>query len=250
MIEAVLIAGFLGFIEGLTEFIPVSSTGHLILFSTLFNFNSGNHSFEIFIQLGAILAVAVFYRTELKSYISKPTEIYKYVIAVVPALLLGFLFHSHIKHYLFNPKSVAIALIAGAILLFFTQKIKTKTNEFTNKSAFILGLFQCLSLFPGFSRSGACIAGGLVQGIDKSKVADFSFILAIPVISMAALYDLYKNYHLLTASDIPTFAVGFITSFIFGFLSIKFFISFLKKYSLNVFIIYRIILGVIILAAS
>lgn len=246
-------------LEGLTEFIPVSSTGHLVLFSRYLEFSGERaDTFSIFIQLGAILAVMLIYKQRFLDLLSTGTgfkglaALQKLFIAAVPACLLGALFYSKIKKVLFAPKPIAIALIIGGIfLIVFDKKSKQESekglDDLNFKQALGVGLAQCLSLVPGVSRSGSTIIGGLVCGLSKQVAAEFSFILAVPVMSAAVLYDLYKSLDVLVVADIPIFAFGFVIAFITSLFAIKFFIQLLNKIGLWPFGVYRIILGVLVL---
>lgn len=252
----------LGVVEGLTEFIPVSSTGHLILFGDFLEFTNANSgSFEIFIQLGAILAVVILYRERFKSFFLFDSQakglnglegIKKLFVASLPAFVLGFLFHDFIKLYLFNPLSVAIALVLGGVFLIlierkdFQARIKS-LDQISYQECLFLGFFQCLALWPGISRSGATIIGGLLRGFDRGVAAEFSFFMAVPVLAAAASYDLLKSWDKLSNNDLYIFCLGFIVSFIFALFAIKTFISILKKHTFKAFGWYRIILGLIVI---
>lgn len=251
---------FLGIVEGLTEFIPVSSTGHLILVSDLMNFSMDNkESFSIFIQLGAILSVLVLYRDRFYKLLRESLSlnfnsfsVVHLVVGCLPAFIFGALLHDFIKQELFSSKVVAITLILGGIVFLFIEKqiASSKTtdlDQLTIKQAILIGLWQCLALCPGVSRSGATIVGGLLTGLDKKTSADFSFILAVPVMFVAVLYDSYKILPNLTMSELNLFGIGFVVAFITALLAIKVFLSLLRKYSLVPFGVYRIIMGVIIL---
>jgi undecaprenyl-diphosphatase len=252
----------LGLVEGLTEFIPVSSTGHLILFTDLLNFSIENkESFSIFIQLGAILAVVFIYRERFLKLLKKDSlininsnqlTIFHIIIASLPVFITGFLFHKYIKEVLFSVTVVAYSLIVGGVVLLFIEKLIKKdqiedVNKISYKQSLLVGIIQCLSLCPGVSRSGATIVGGLCSGLNKKVAAEFSFIVAVPVMFVAVLYDLYKTIAYLSIADFELFLVGFIVSFIVAILAIKFFMGFLNKFSLVPFGIYRIILGLLIL---
>ena len=249
-------AFILGLVEGATEFLPISSTGHLIIVGDLLNFNDGKGSvFEIVIQLGAILAVCFEFRKRLLNTIShifnEPSAqgfAINLIIAFMPAALLGLAFHDFIKHYLFSPISVAIALIVGgfAILLVekYTSHTATQTIEnISKKQALQIGLAQSLALVPGVSRAGATILGGMVFGLTRQVATEFSFFLAIPIMFAATGYDLLKSWRLLSMADFPLFAVGFITAFASALLVIKVLIKYVANHDFTGFAWYRIIFG-------
>lgn len=258
MLIEIFKAIILGIIEGLTEFIPVSSTGHLILAGDFLTFTTANTAtFDIAIQLGAILAVVVLYKDffrdlfKPKNWFSK--ESINILIAITPALLAGFLAHSYIKKYLFSSFTVAIGLLVGAILMIIAQlRHKTAMNntnsvqDITMKQAFTVGCFQCLALWPGMSRSGSTIIGGLVSKMNYEISAKFSFIIAVPVMVAAVSYDLLKSAASLTLNDLFLIFIGFIISFFIAILAIKWFLNILKKFKLIPFAAYRIVLSLII----
>ncbi|MFC1659146.1 undecaprenyl-diphosphate phosphatase [Pseudomonadota bacterium] len=254
---------FLGLIEGLTEFIPVSSTGHLILFSNWINFdNGGSKVFEIAIQTGAIFAVIFLYKQKLFHTLftifdkkeGKESRHFAItiLIAFLPAAVFGFLFHNTIKTVLFSVSVVAISLILGGIAMILIEKFGHKRKikdiekvDFT--TALKIGFFQLFALIPGVSRSGATIMGGLLCGLKRQVSTEFSFFLAIPTIIGATCYDLYKNYEYLTYENFLVIVVGLISSFIFSIMAIKWLINFISKHSFLVFGYYRIIIGSLIL---
>jgi undecaprenyl-diphosphatase len=256
-------AFILGIVEGLTEFIPVSSTGHLIIASDLLDFQSSKgDSFEIFIQLGAILAIVVLYWRRFLGLLDfkKKEGFYGFnaitllIITSIPALVIGFLASDFIKENLFNPTTVAIGLAIGAVAmigveLFLPKNRVTKEglDSLTWRHAFAVGISQCFALWPGVSRAASTMVGGMLFGISRKTAAEFSFFAAVPVIAAASLYDLIKNLKLFTAADIPIFAVGFVTSFIFAMIAVKFFVSLLGNITLVPFAIYRILLAVMVL---
>lgn len=256
---------WLGILEGLTEFIPVSSTGHLILLDEVIAFQNKNaETFEIFIQLGAILAVVVLYFkrfTGLLNFTDNSASrfngwlgIRKLFIACLPAFILGFLFHEIIKEYLFNSVTVAVALIVGGVIMIWIErkKLQPRVNQVEAISltkCFYIGLFQCFALWPGMSRSGSTIIGGMLVGLNRTVAAEFSFLVAVPVMVVAVGYDMLKSFQSLYSDDLVLFAVGFIVSFVVALVAIKFFISILQRYTLVGFGYYRIILGIIVLIA-
>jgi undecaprenyl-diphosphatase len=255
MLEAVI----LGIVEGITEFLPVSSTGHLILAGDLLGFTGDvAKTFEVFIQLGAILAVVWLYRDKLSSSIkgigTEKTNrfLLNLVIAFLPAAFLGFLVHSFIKHLLFNPVTVAIALIVGGIAIYIIEKVVKKSvvkdvDDVSFKQAMGIGIAQTLSLFPGISRAGATIMGAMCFGLERKAATEFSFFLAIPTMFAATSYDLLKNLNNLSMNDLPAFAVGFLVSFFTAFLVIKAFLGFVTRHNFNAFAVYRIVFGAVVL---
>ena len=250
------VAFLLGIIEGVTEFLPVSSTGHLIIGAELLGFtHPSSKVFEIFIQLGAILAVVVEYRKKIvDTFIGIQTDkiaqvfTKNLIIAFFPAAILGFFFHSLIKLYLFNPIVVGIALVVGGILMIFIEKKLPNrpivdVDKISNKQALIIGIAQCFSLIPGVSRAASTIMGGLIGGLDRKTATEFSFFLAIPIIFAASVFDLSSNIDILSKSDIPVFVIGFITAFFSSYLIIKIFIWFVAHNTFVAFGWYRIIVG-------
>lgn len=255
-----LIAVIQGIVEGLTEFLPVSSTGHLILTGSLLHFTGEKaSSFEIIIQLGAILAVVVVFWKRLFGLIglnkemrgdSNHLNLLHIFLAMLPAGILGLLLNDYILKYLFSPTTVLIGLVVGGFLMIYAQKshrpIVTDTLDTVSyRQAFFIGLFQCLALWPGFSRSGATISGGLLVGTNYKISAEFSFIVAVPIMVAASGLDLIKTYHSLSTSDIPFFAVGFIVSFIVALLAIVSFLKLVNKVKLVPFAYYRFIIAAI-----
>jgi len=251
----------LGVIEGLTEFIPVSSTGHLILAGHLLGFEGEKAStFEIFIQLGAILAVAFLYKERffrLNPFNKEKgfTGIYGLTLlflTTLPALLLGAVAHDFIKSHLFTSKTVALGLGVGGVVILlverFLPEVKRRgVDSLTWKEALSIGLFQCAALWPGTSRSGATIVGGMMLGVERKTAAEYSFLSAVPVMLAATAYDLYKSRSFLQASDLVIFSLGFVVSFITAWFTVKWFIRLLGRYTLNSFGWYRIALALAIL---
>lgn len=252
-------AVFLGIIEGLTEFIPVSSTAHLLLASRLIDFSSiSGNLFEIVIQLGAILAICVIYRGKIFDLIcnfrekSQQKFILNLILAFMPAALIGALFHSFIKSWLFGNTVIASTLIIGGILMIAIER-KPRESKFddlkniTPLTSFYIGLFQCFAMIPGVSRSGATIIGGLLLGLNRKTAAEFSFFLAIPTIAAASAFDFYKNASELTSSGFGLIIVGLLASFFSAILVIKWFINFVSKHNFIAFGFYRIALGILVL---
>jgi undecaprenyl-diphosphatase len=241
----------LSLIEGLTEFIPVSSTGHLILASSLLNIAASDFTkaFEVIIQFGAIFAVLLLYRERLKWNFSFYKKI---AIAFLPAAIIGFLFKNKIDLLLESTTVVAIALIIGGVILVFIDSAfrhQTET-EVSEKSALMIGFAQCLAMVPGVSRSAATIIGGQVAGLSRERAAEFSFLLAIPTMGAATAYKLWKVRHILDSSNALTLLLGVFLSFVFSIFAIKFFISILNRYGFRYFGIYRIIIGILVLFFS
>lgn len=246
----------LGIVEGLTEFLPISSTGHLIVVSEWLKFNRGNaQSFEVFIQLGAILSVCWVYRARLGAVVrefgrtpSANRFALNLLVAFVPAAMVGFFAHGTIKSVLFTPRVVATALIIGgfailAIERWIKQPEVTEVDAISPRLALQIGIAQILALIPGVSRSGATIMGGMVCGLNRRAATEFSFFLAIPMMFAATLYDLAKNWQFLGVSDIGVFTVGFVTAFLSALLAIRFLLQFVSQHSFVVFAHYRILFG-------
>ena len=258
--ELLLKGAILGLVEGATEFIPVSSTGHLILVSNWLGLvDERSKTFDVFIQLGAILAIVWLYRARLAGAVAGARRdaasrrfLFNLFIAFFPAALVGFLAHEWIKERLFNPEVVAVALVVGGIVILVIERLAPKArihdvNQVPAPTAFGIGLAQVLSLIPGTSRSGATIMGGYVLGLSRTAATEFSFFLAIPVMLAATLFDLLKSWSLLAPSDISLFAVGFIVSFVSALLVVKAFVSYVSGHSFKVFAWYRIAFGVVLL---
>lgn len=249
----------LGLVEGITEFLPISSTGHLIIADDILGFtDEKSKTFKIFIQLGAILAVIWEYHNKILQTIkgigtSKSNRfLLNIFIAFLPAAFVGLLTHSFIKHYLFNPVSVAFALILGGIAILIIEKtvrnpVIFSVDDISFKQAVGIGLVQILSLFPGVSRAGATIMGAMCMGLNRKTAAEFSFFVAIPTMFAATLYDLSTNFTILNREDMLVFATGFFTSFFSALLVIKAFLGFIKRYSFKPFALYRIIFGSVLL---
>lgn len=258
-ISTILKAIFLGVIEGLTEFIPVSSTAHLLLFSNLIEFSEiRNNVFEISIQIGAILAICIIYRHRIIETIFHPQQkksqnfILNILWAFLPTVVIGFAFHEIIKSYFFSNFSVALALIAGGVIMILVDNKKRhqtvdNVDKINYRTALIIGLCQSLAMIPGVSRSGATIIGAMLLGLDRKTATEFSFFLAIPTISSACLFDIIKNLNDLSFVDFELIAIGTIASFISAILVIKWFIKFVSKNSFVGFGIYRVILGMLVL---
>lgn len=258
---ALLKALFLGLIEGLTEFLPISSTGHLILFGHLIDFKSDSgRVFEVVIQFGAILAVCWLYRQKIialiRGFFSGEVHARRFAInvfvAFLPAVVIGVLAVDFIKQVLFSPLVVAFALIIGGLIIFAVEarEYKPKTIEATDisfKQSILVGFAQCVAMVPGTSRSGATIIGGMLSGLSRKAATEFSFFLAMPTMLGAATYDLFRNANVLTSDNLVNISVGFMAAFVAALLVIKALVKFVEKHSLRVFAWYRIVLGILIL---
>ncbi len=249
-------AALLGVVEGLTEFLPISSTGHLIVVGDWLDFNrDADKTFEIFIQLGAILSVCWYYRDRLREVakgVGRRGDANRFVlnllIAFLPAAAIGFIAHDTIKKWLFSPRVVAYAMLLGglAILLIeYALKRRTSTADVgpTRTQALQIGCAQVLALIPGVSRSGATIMGGMVTGLSRPAATEFSFFLAIPVMFAATAYDLLKSWNTLVVDDLGVFVVGFVMAFISALATIRFLLRFVSQHSFAVFAYYRLIFG-------
>ncbi|HTC01693.1 MAG TPA: undecaprenyl-diphosphate phosphatase [Ferruginibacter sp.] len=248
----------LSIIEGLTEFLPVSSTGHMIIASSVMGIERDEFVklFEIAIQLGAILAVVVLYWKKFFDF-AKWEFYLKLLVAVIPALILGKLFSDKIDMLLESPTVVAVSLLLGGIILLFVDKMfnhptVTQEDNVSYKKGFIIGICQCLAMIPGVSRSAASIVGGMSQKLTRKVAAEFSFFLAVPTMVAATGYKLLKTYQsnpeiLKDKHNLMFLAEGNIIAFIVAMLAIKFFITYLQKHGFKVFGVYRIILGIIVL---
>ncbi len=267
----ILIAIILGIVEGLTEFLPVSSTGHLILVGNWLNFTGAKaNAFNIFIQLGAIFAVVGYFRQRLWRVVTAmlgksvagnpngltPAEARRFLLAVIvafiPAAVFGLLFEDIIDKLLFDPQPVAAALIVGGVAILvieqFRPQPKTKVAESLSLAqALWVGIAQCAALIPGISRSAATIMGGLLAGLTHAAAAEFSFFLSIPTLAAASLYKLLQVAPQLSADDVTIFAIGFIVSMIVAWVVIAGFMAFIKRHSFRVFAWYRIVFGFVIL---
>jgi len=258
MVSENLIAVIIGIVEGVTEYLPVSSTGHMILVGNMLGFEGEKASvFEVFIQLGAILSVLFLYWDKF-SQMLKPRKLsiynnglsIKHVVAgIVPVMGVGYLLHKNIKA-LFSPGVVIAGLILGGILMLVAERVSKRpivnnVDNITLKQAFCVGLFQILALWPGFSRSGSTISGGLLLGISRTAAAEFSFIIAVPLMAVACVYDLLKVWDKLSMDDVQMFAIGFGVAFVVAYFSVVWFIRFLNKSTMASFAYYRFVLAFI-----
>lgn len=253
-------AAILGIVEGATEFIPVSSTGHLIIAGDWLGFEGRLASvFEVFIQLGAILAVVWLYRVRLLQLAggvrTDPASrrlAGGLMLAFLPAAVVGLLAHDAIKQHLFNPVSVALALVVGGLAMLAIERLAPtsriqRIDQVSPGTALGIGLAQALSLVPGVSRSGATIMGAYCFGLSRAAATEYSFFLAIPVMFAATGYDLLKNLDLLTPADVPVFATGFVVSFASALVVVRLFVSFVSRSTFIPFAIYRVVFGVALL---
>ncbi len=258
---ALLKAAILGIVEGLTEFLPISSTGHLILAGELLGFNDEKgKAFVIVIQTGAMLAVMWHYRTRFTDlaiglFTKRAAQLFiaKLFVAFLPAAIVGLLFNNFIKSVLFGSVPVAIALIAGAFVILWVERIykggKVQTvDDVSFRDALMIGLAQCFSLVPGVSRAGATILGGMLTGLTRKAATEFSFFLAVPTLIAAGGYDFLKHRSEFSADDIGILAVGMIVSFISALICVRWLLRFVSTNNLTIFAWYRIVLGAIILA--
>jgi undecaprenyl-diphosphatase len=250
--QAILIA----IVEGITEFLPISSTGHMIITSSLLNIGENEFTklFEVVIQLGAIMAVVVLYYKKFFNF--RRWQFYtKLIVAVIPALVFGALFIKKIKMLMGSDLTVGISLLAGGIVLLFIDKVFKHTpikeeERISYPKAFTIGLWQVLAMVPGVSRSAASIIGGMQQGLTRKVAAEFSFFLAVPTMFAATikdLYDWYKDKGTITSNEISLLLVGNVVAFIVALIAIKFFITYLQKYGFKMFGVYRIIVGTAII---
>ena len=251
----------LGIVEGLTEFLPISSTGHLIVVGDLLDFNDDKGKlFEIVIQSGAILAVVWEYRAKIGSVLAGLTRerqaqrfVLNLFIAFLPLALLGLAFGKQIKAFLFNPVTVAVTSIVGAIVILWAERRQHRirvesVDDVTALDALKLGLAQAFALLPGMSRSGATIIGGLLFGLSRKAATEFSFFLAIPTLGIATLYQLYKEQTLLAAHDLGMFGVGFVAAFVSAFIAVRALLRFISTHDFTAFAWYRIAFGALVLA--
>lgn len=266
-------AVILGIVEGLTEFAPVSSTGHMIIVDDMwlktqqFLSQPVANTFKVVIQLGSILAVVVLFWSRFMDLLGlrrrKPAEgsgeqaqgrlkLTQVIVGLIPAGILGVLFEDYIDEHLFSTRTVLIGLVVGALLmiaadLWRPKRPKAETvDQITYGQAFSVGLIQCLSLWPGFSRSGSTISGGVLLGMSHRAAADFTFIMAVPIMAGASGISLLKNWEYFTADMLPFFAAGFISSFIVALIAIRFFLKLINRIKLVPFAVYRIVLAGII----
>jgi len=261
MNESTIVGALLGLIEGLTEFVPVSSTAHLLLAGHFLGFKSPGNSFEVLVQLGAILAILSVYFARLwKLAMDLPSSatarrfVGAILLAFLPAAVIGAMAHGFIKTVLFeSPALICWVLIGGGIILLMIDRMKltpryTNVMDYPLPLAFKIGLFQCLAMIPGTSRSGATIAGALLMGADKRSAAEFSFFLAMPTMVGAFALDLYKNHDKLAYDDVVTIVVGFVMAFIAGVIVVRSLLDFVSRHGFALFAWWRIVVGALGLA--
>jgi undecaprenyl-diphosphatase len=258
--DPLVTAALLGVVEGVTEFIPVSSTGHLIVVGHwLGETGERAKTFEIFIQLGAILAIVWLYRARLTTALIEAWRggpgrrlLANLIVGFIPVAVVGLFTHHWIKERLFNPVVVACALVAGGVIILMIERWPPRTkvgdvSEVKTPLALGIGVAQILSLIPGTSRSGATIMGGYALGLSRLAATEFSFFLSIPVMFAATLFDLRSSWQTLAAADVPVFAVGFLAAFVSALVVVKLFVGFVSRNSFTVFAWYRIVFGILLL---
>ena len=262
-------ATIMGIVEGATEFLPISSTGHLIVAGSLLGVHDERGKvFEIAIQIGAIFAVLWAYRERFNGAIRGVTRIsnaqrfvWNLLVAFLPVAVLGLLLNKYIKAVLFNPYGVAAASIVGALIIFWVERPSMladravnarvrDVDDMTTLDAIKVGFAQCFGLIPGMSRSGSTLIGGMLFGLSRNVATEFSFFLGVPTLAAASVYSLWKERALLSTADIPVFAVGMVVSFIVALVVIRWLIRFVATHSLRVFAWYRLAFGALILAAG
>lgn len=254
--QTIINALILGIVEGLTEFIPVSSTGHILLLGHFLGFESTGKTFEVLIQLGAILAILSVYSARLWNIaISLPSDgtsrrfVLGVLLAFLPAAVVGVFAHGFIKSVLFeSPALICTALLAGGIILLWVDRLPltpryTSVMDYPLSLCFKIGVCQCLAMVPGVSRSGATIAGSLLMGTDKRSAAEFSFFLAMPTMGGAFAYDLYKNVHVLSMNDVFIISIGFVASFVAGVFVVRGLLGFVSRHGFAPFAWWRIFVG-------
>jgi undecaprenyl-diphosphatase len=251
----------LGLVEGLTEFIPVSSTGHLLLGGYFLGFESPGKTFEVLIQLGAILAIlTIYFHKLLRILFALPSDprsrrfVLAVLVAFLPAAIIGAAAHKFIKEVLFNPWVVSVALVLGGLVLLAVDKMRLEPRyhdamDFSLPMALKIGFLQCLAMIPGVSRSGATIVGALLLGADKRAATEFSFFLAMPTMVGAFAFDLYKNWAQLTPEDVKAIAIGFAVSFVAGAFVVRYLLDFVSKHGFSLFAWWRIAVGGMALGA-
>ncbi|PTD98598.1 undecaprenyl-diphosphate phosphatase [Pandoraea apista] len=263
-------AVILGVVEGLTEFLPISSTGHLILAGSLLDFNDDKGKvFEIVIQFGAILAVCWEFRVKIAQVVAGLGSDAKarrfavnVIVACLPAIVLGLLFGKHIKAVLFNPTVVATAFIIGGVIILLVERHNRRNAEagklprvnaiddLSVADALKVGVAQCLALVPGTSRSGATIIGGMMLGLERKVATEFSFFLAIPILFGATIYELYKARSTLSVDDFSLFGIGFVVAFISAFVCVRWLLRYIASHDFTAFAWYRIVFGLVVLATG
>ena len=262
MADNLLVAAGLGLLEGLTEFIPVSSSGHLLLAGHFLGFESAGKTFEVVIQLGAVLAILTIYSARLiKVAVDMPTDpkarrfVGSVLLAFLPAVVIGVLAHDIIKTVLFEtPMLIAVMLILGGFILLLVERIRPEPRHFDAMDfplglSFAIGVIQCLAMIPGTSRSGATIVGALMMGVERRAAAEFSFFLSMPTMAGAFAYDLYKNRDVLDWSALSEIAVGFVMAFISAVLVVNWLLGYVSRNGFTLFAWWRIVVGSVAMAA-
>lgn len=257
----------MGLVEGFTEFLPISSTGHLILAGSLIDFSGEKEKvFEIAIQSGAMLSVVWVYRTKIGNVLrglfgerASQKFVLNIIIASMPAIILGLMFHKKIKELLFSPVPVALAFIIGGIVILWVERhhknnpVEYRVNsidELGYLDAFKVGCAQVLALVPGTSRSGSTIIGGMIFGLSRKAATEFSFFMAIPILFGAGVYSLYKERALLSAADLPMFSLGSVAAFISAFLCVRWLLRYISTHDFTAFAWYRIVFGIFVLVSA
>ncbi len=262
--ELLLKAAIMGLVEGLTEFLPISSTGHLILAGALLGFDDDKAKvFDIAIQTGAILAVIIVYWAKIRHTlwavrynVDAQRLVMNVVLGFLPAVVLGLLFGKVIKAHLFTPWVVATTFIIGGFIILWAERRPASAvriesvDDLRGRDALKVGLVQCLAMIPGTSRSGATIIGGMLLGLSRQAATDFSFFLAIPTLIGAGAYSLYKERALLSLADAPIFAVGLVVSFLSAWVCVRWLLKFISTHSFEVFAWYRIAFGIVVLVTA
>lgn len=255
-----LIAVIVGCVEGLTEFIPVSSTAHMIIVGHLLGFKGDFAAlFDVFIQLGAILSIIFIYKERFRRFFTKDgwnrergLSVWHIAAGMLPICIVGYLAHDFIKGHLFSPLTAAAGLIVGALLMMYAEKRQGGKNDqlvqdidkMSMKQCFTVGLYQILACWPGFSRSGSTIAGGMLAGVSCNVAAEYTFLMAVPLMFLACIFDLVKNLDKLGNGGGVELAIGFVTAFLTAYISVLWFLKFLKNSTLTAFSIYRIVLAI------
>lgn len=266
-----LIAIILGIVEGVTEYLPISSTGHLILFGEALQFTGEKaKSFDVVIQLGAILSVLILFRERFMGLLSNISQcvarpalvlepgifgiagLVKLALTTMPAVVLGFIFRRAIKEHLFAPLPVAIAFAAGAFLILFVEDTKSDLHkrdleELTWQQSICIGFVQCLALWPGMSRSASAIIGGMWVGLSRRSAAEFSFLVAVPILTLAALHDMVEVVRVFSYQDLKLVAIGFVVSFLCALVTVRAFIGLVSRWSLRPFAYYRLAVAAVVL---
>lgn len=258
-----LIAVIVGCVEGLTEFIPVSSTAHMIIVGHMLGFTGDFAAlFDVFIQLGAILSIIFIYKDRFRRFLTKDgwdthkgLSVWHVAMGMLPVCVVGFLAHEYIKTYLFSPFTAVFGLVLGALLMIYAEKkmgprdasLVQDIDKMSLKQCLVVGFYQLLALWPGFSRSGSTMAGAMLAGVGRNVAAQYTFLMAVPLMFIACLFDLFKNLDKLGNGGAAELAIGFVTAFVTAYISVLWFLKFLKKSTLTAFSVYRILLAAVVL---